>query len=310
MIDVSIIIVSYKSIDEILVNIESIKKNITSLNYEILVINNYVEDSWISAVLNKQNNVRVIEAKANLGFGRANNIGLEQAKGKYILFANPDIVFLSDIKKLIDTLERDPKIGLIGPTTYTSDYKILPSCGEYPCIKNFLSQHFFLNNMFPKIKWWGNLSMKYFDFKKTRQVDWISGAFMLGRKSTLELIGGFDKDFFMYSEDVDICWRLKKADFKIIFSDKARIIHKVGHAVQSKSINKAKFLVESSKVLWSKHYNPGTVKKLFIILCLGSFIRKVAWQVLNLTKISNSKNMILYYKTLISGSINYIKGCN
>lgn len=308
MIDVSIIIVSYKSIDEILANIESIKNNITSLSYEILVVNNYVEDSQLSVTLNEFEHVRVIEAKANLGFGRANNLGLKEARGKYILFANPDIIFLSDINELIYLLERDPCIGLIGPATFTVDRQVLPSCGEYPSIKNLVADNFFLNHLFPKIKWWGNFSMKYFDFKKTREVDWISGAFMLGKKTTFELIDGFDKDFFMYSEDVDLCWRLKKAGFKIVFSDKASIIHNVGHAVENKSINKARFILESSEVLWRKHYNPHTVKKLFVILCLGSILRKVAWQVLNLIRKTNNKNMINYYKTIISGSKDYIKG--
>lgn len=308
MIDVSIIIVSYNSLDEILDNIQSAKRNIASLNYEILVVNNYIGDCRLSAALKVYDEVTVIEAKANLGFGRANNLGLEQAKGKYILFANPDVIFLSDIKELTDALERDPQIGFIGPVTYTGDGRILPSCGEYPSIKNFLSHNLFLNSLFPKIKWWGNFSMKYFDFKETREVDWISGAFMLGRKAAIEQIGGFDKDFFMYGEDIDICWRMRKAGFKIVFSDKASIIHSVGHAVQSKSINKAKFLVESSRVLWGKHYSPGTVKKLFVILYLGSLIRKVAWQLLNLTRISKRENMSLYYETLTSGCKNYIKG--
>lgn len=308
MIDVSIIIVSYNSIDEILLNIQSLKENITSLSYEIIIVNNYVKDCKISAALKKYDNVTIIEPKSNLGFGKANNLGLEQAKGKYILFVNPDVIFLTDINPLTDILETDPQIGLIGPVTYNGDGKILPSCGEYPAIKNFLSYHFFLNHLFPRIKWWGNLPMKYFDFKDTREVDWISGAFMLGRKSTLKQIGGFDKDFFMYSEDIDICWRLKKLGFKIIFSDKANIIHNMGHSVKSKSITKAKLLVESNRILWGKHYNSKTVKKLFVILCLGSIIRKIGWQVLNLIRISKGKNMSIYYKMIISESINCIKG--
>lgn len=308
MIDVSIIIVSYKSMDEILVNIQSIRNNITSCSYEILVVNNYVQDWQLSVALNALQHVRVIEAGENLGFGRANNLGLKQARGRYILFANPDIEFLSDIGALVEALEKDPCIGLIGPATYTADRRILPSCGEYPGVRNTFACQFFLNHLFPKIQWWGNYAMKYFDFKATRQVDWISGAFMLGRKTTLERIGGFDPDFFMYSEDVDICWRLKKAGFTIVFSDKASIIHYVGHAVESKSINKARFLLESSEVLWRKHYKPRTVRILFAILCMGSVLRKVGWQVVNLLRKSKNKNMIPYYKTLIAGSINYMKG--
>jgi len=251
--------------------------------------------------------VTVIESKANLGFGRANNLGLEQAKGRYVLFVNPDVIFLSDIKHLTDCLENDMEIGLIGPVTYNSDGKIIPSCGEYPSIKNYLAHNLFFNNLFPRIKWWGNLAMKHFNFRNTREVDWISGAFMLGRISTLMKIGGFDKDFFMYNEDIDICWRLKKMGFRIIFNNKASIIHYVGHSVKNKSINKVKLFVESNRILWGKHYSLKTVKVLFVILCLGSFIRKIVWKV-NLIKIpSERKNMSSYYNAIISESMNYLK---
>ena len=152
--------------------------------------------------------------------------------------------------------------------------------------------------------------MKYFDFKDTREVDWVSGAFMLGRKSTFEQIGGFDKDFFMYCEDIEICWRLNKEGYKVLFSDKARIIHSVGHTVHNKSIVKAKMLVESSGILWNKHYDFRTVKKLFVILCIGSMIRKIVWQVLALARISKSDNMGAYYKAIISESLNYLKDGN
>lgn len=305
--DVSIIIVSYNSRDEIIVNIESIKKKIVCLNYEILIVNNDAKDTQLSTIFEGDDSIRIIEAEQNLGFGRANNLGLEQAKGKYILFVNPDVIFLSDIDQLINALERDPEIGIMGAATFNDRHQVLPSCGEYPSIKNFLSESLFLNHLFPKIKWWGNFSMKYFDFKGTREVDWVSGAFMLGRKSTLMKISGFDKDFFMYGEDIDICWRLKKAGFKIVFSDKASIIHTVGHTVQNKSAKKAKFIVESSRVLWGKHYNAGTVKKLFSILCFGSIVRGIGWGMLSLTNLSKRKKMIAYYDTIISESINYIK---
>jgi GT2 family glycosyltransferase len=310
MIDVSIIIVSYNSVDEILANINSIQENILSLTYEILVVNNCAKDRKLAAMLKDYEHVKVIEAGANLGFGRANNLGFGQSKGQYILFVNPDVLFLSDIDQLTGLLEADSGIGLIGPSTYNGDGKILPSCGEYPGIRNLFSYNFFLNNLFPRIKWWGNFPMKYFDFTGTREVDWVSGAFMLGRKSTFKRIGGFDKDFFMYGEDIDICWRLKKAGFRVFFSDKARIIHNAGHSTRNKSGTKARLTAESSRILWNKHYSREIVKKLFMILCLGSLLRKIFWQVLNLTGISKKGNMSLYYQTLASESMKYLREQN
>ncbi|HEX2945830.1 MAG TPA: glycosyltransferase family 2 protein [Clostridia bacterium] len=307
MTDVSIIIVSYKSVNEILANIDSIKRNIRTLKYEILVVNNYAVDKGLSDALKNYGDVTVIEAGSNLGFGRANNLGLEAAKGRFVLFVNPDVIFLSDIDRLTEVLENDRDIGLIGPITYDGKGRIMPSCGEYPSVKNFLSFNLFFNNLFPKVKWWGNFSMKYFDFNETRDVDWISGAFMLGRKSVLKRIGGFDKDFFMYNEDIDICWRLKKSGFKVVFSDKASIIHNVGHAARNKSVAKAKMIAESNGVLWNKHYSQETVKKLTVILCLGSFIRKTGWKLLSLMKKTGRKNMSEYYDTLITESLNYLK---
>jgi GT2 family glycosyltransferase len=308
MIDVSIIMVSFNSLNEIIENIASIRKNITSLNYEIIIVNNYAQDHNLSIALKNYDHVKVIEAGSNLGFGRANNLGLALARGKYVLFVNPDVIFLSDINQLTDILDHDPEVGLIGPITYDGKGKLLSSCGEYPNVKNFLSHNLFLNNLFPRIKYWGNFSMKYFDFKGRKEVDWISGAFMLGRKSTLDRIGGFDEDFFMYCEDVDICWRLKENSYKVIFCDKASIIHKAGHSIQNRSLDKAKMIAESSRILWSKHYDYKIVRRLFLILCIGSFIRNIGWSILNIIAKSKQKN--LYYKTLVSESIKYIKGVN
>jgi GT2 family glycosyltransferase len=252
--------------------------------------------------------MQLIDPGANLGFGKANNIGLGLSTGRYILFVNPDVIFLTDIIELVDQLKKDLQIGIIGPLTYRNDCDILPSCGEFPTVRNYFSQSIFLNNIFPRIRWWGNFAMRYFCFKGTREVDWLSGAFMLGRKEVFDKINGFDEDFFMYCEDIDICWRLKKLGFKIIFCDKVSIIHTSGHSVQNMSVSKAKLIAESSGILWSKHYSSGTVKKLFAILCLGSILRKIIWLLLNLIKISKRRDMSAYYKTIISESINYLKG--
>lgn len=249
MVELSIIIVSYNSYNEICANVESIFKWFRSFTFEIIIVNNYLGDAQLYKLADADNIVRIIESSSNLGFAKANNIGLREAKGKYILFLNPDTIMLSDINALLVLLETDDKIGLIGPLVKNCDLTLLPSCGEYPTIKNWLSSNLFLNKLFPKVKFWGNLPMGYFKYRGIEEVDWISGAFMLGRKDMIDRIGGFDESFFMFCEDVDICWRINKAGYKIIFYDQASIIHLVGHSAKKRSAAKAKMMVDSSFIL-------------------------------------------------------------
>lgn len=307
MVELSIIIVSYNSYNEIAANIESIFNWLKSFTFEIIIVNNYAGDAQLYKLADADNTVRIIESGANLGFAKANNIGVHEAKGEFILFLNPDTLMLSDINALLVLLKTDDKIGLIGPLVKNRDLTLLPSCGEYPTIKNWLSSNLFLNKLFPKVRFWGNLPMGYFKYRGIEEVDWISGAFMLGRKDVINRIGGFDESFFMFCEDIDICWRMNKAGYKIIFSDQAGIIHLVGHSVKKKSAAKAKMMVDSLSILLRKFYNSDYAKKMFIILFTGSVIRKLLCRLMYIVGINRNNSMINYYDTVISETSKYIK---
>lgn len=307
MVELSIIIVSYNSYDDIKTNINSIIEKIKAFTYEVIIVNNFINDEKVNEFEMQNSFVKIIHAGSNLGFSKANNLGLQYAKGKYILFLNPDVILLSDIDKLVERIDNNPNIGLIGPLTRRADMTILPSCGQFPTIKNWISYNFFLNKIFPKVKVWGNYAMKHFSFKGLEEVDWISGAFILGKKDLITDIGGFDERFFMYGEDVDICWKIHKRDLKVVFSDEASIIHTVGHSVKKRSINKAKLMVNGFYILWMKYYRKSDVKSLLRILYIGSIIRKIAWKLVNIVKRDKDNGSIEYYSTVIDETLKYYK---
>ncbi len=206
--------------------------------------------------------VRLILNKENVGFGRANNQGIEIAKGKYILFLNSDtIVKEKSLQNLIGFLNKNEKIGILGAKLILKDGSIQPwAIGYNPNILKALLEKplGFLGKYFAHNKWFKNLSypftLRFWEHDKIKEIDWVTGAALLIRKSVLNKIGGFDPSFFLYFEDVDLCFRARKAGYKVLFYPEAEIIHFGGGSITSSSKQK-EIYYQSQKYFYKKHYS-------------------------------------------------------
>lgn len=217
-------IVNYNSRGNLDVCLRSIKENICGdKDIQIVVVNNDKEP-----LANSINGIKpeIIEKNENIGFGKAHNLGIQAAKGEYVLFLNPDAKLLRDtVGKLVEALQADEKIGIIGPV-HIGERGI----AEEEC---FGKKKTPLSTIGAKIIRAKNKALSGDIF----ETDWVSGGAMMTRRCLFSEVGGFDENYFMYFEDVDFCLRIKKRGWKVAVHSGAKIFHKSG---QSFSDNKRK----------------------------------------------------------------------
>ncbi|HBB37324.1 MAG: hypothetical protein UX02_C0001G0222 [Candidatus Moranbacteria bacterium GW2011_GWC1_45_18] len=234
-------IVNYNSRDNLHACLRSIRENIPEqINLQIIVINN---DKEKLEVYSEESRVELIEKNENIGFGKAHNIGSQAAKGKYVLFLNPDTkLFPSAVEKLLSVFSKDEKIGIVGPV-HMGENDI--SEEEY-----FGWQRTPLSVIRAKI--WRKRQPIPNDVFET---DWVSGGALMAKKDLFLDLGGFDGNYFMYFEDVDLCLQAKKKGWKIVVHPEAKIFHKSG---QSFSCNrkKKKYYYDSQAYYIKKNFGP------------------------------------------------------
>jgi GT2 family glycosyltransferase len=230
--DLSIIIVNYKSQEKVLKCLESIAKaELGDLSYEIIVVDNASGDD-LSMIAAAYPEVKIIKSEKNLGMGGGNNFGAKNSQGKFILILNPDTAILDDaLVKLHHYLKEHEKIGIVGPKLLNTDGSLQYSCLRFPKIYTPILRRTFFGELAPRQL--DYFLMKDFDHASDRSVDWLMGSCLLVRREILEKDGYlFDEKYFMYFEDTDLCRRVRqKHGLDVVYLPEAVVIH--DHARQS-----------------------------------------------------------------------------
>jgi GT2 family glycosyltransferase len=230
--DLSIIIVNWNSGKLVYECIKSINDNTKSINYEIIVVDNNSADKSYLDLVGKEENVRLIYSSENLGFSRGNNLGAKNAKGEYILCLNPDTIILKDaITKSLTYIKQQKGDNLIGIRLLNKGRTLqISSCKFFNCISYFFGTFTMSNKM----------------HYKNHETDWVMGAFMLLPRSLYFKISGFNESYFMYSEDLELCYRVKQIGGKVLFFNEAQIIHLYNQSGKKKWNNKRNRIVTES----------------------------------------------------------------
>jgi len=276
--DLSIIIISYNTkkitkdcLDSML---KSLKKS--TLNYEIIVIDNHSIDRSLQLLReysSNYSNIRIIENKENLGFGKANNQGVKIAKSDYILFLNSDILVLNDaIEKLYNFYRQNENmINFLGSKLLNKDMTSQPSCGPFYTLSIVFGWIFLRGDLWNLTRYSPN---------ELKEVDWISGACVMTKKIYLKNINGFDENIFMYIDEIDLLYRAKIKGYRVFFYPEARFIH-----LGSASSGKRKFpVIQAYRGLlyfYKKHYSYSSLLLLKIMLKLKASIGLVIGQIFN-----------------------------
>ena len=268
-VDLSIIVISYNTKQITKDCLESIIKSLknSSINYEIIVIDNISNDDSLEMLRkysNKYSNIELIENKENVGFGRANNQGVRVAKSEYIFFLNSDIVVLEDaIEKLYNFYKQnEKKINFLGGKLLNKDMSLQPSSAPFYTLPVIFAA------LFLRGDYWG---LTRNSPKTLKETDWVSGACILTKKKYFNKISGFDERVFMYMDEVDLLYRAKKNGMRVFFYPEAKFIH-LGSASSGGKTYPILQVFNGLMFFYEKHYSKAELFLLKIMLKLKALI--------------------------------------
>jgi len=245
-IDISVIILEYKSLEDLAPAIDSIKSGLASFNHEIIISSNSCyEDEKKEALKLSFPDIIWLFNKDNKGFAYGMNQGLKKARGKYMITMNSDVKILSGFQDMFHCINTDDLIGIVGPQIINNDGIIQDS------FRTFLNPWSFLRRQLRRVFNRSDGLEKKLKPDQTQQIDWLSGAFLMTRKESYIKTGGMDENYFMYAEDMDWCYRTKLEGYKIIYFPGMQICYEGSRKARKLSIYTWVF-IRSHFVFWNK----------------------------------------------------------
>lgn len=235
--DISVIIVNYKTVSLILDCLESIYIQTSGIDFEIIVVDNNSGDNFQEIIHNKYSDVICLPLVSNVGFGRANNEGLRLAKGRNILFLNPDTRLLNNALKILsDYMDSHPNVGVCGGNLF--DANMCPMHSYRMLLPGILYElNGLLHSLIDKVLWGRNAQFNHTE--TPLEVGYITGADMMVRCSVLDKVGSFSPEFFMYYEETELTYRIIHAGYAIVSIPSAKIQHLEGQSFRDEiQINK------------------------------------------------------------------------
>jgi hypothetical protein len=229
--DVSIIIVSWNTRAVLKNCLDSIYQKTRGVSFEVIVIDNASVDRSAEMVKREFPGAILIENCQNRGFAAANNQGMAVATGRYILLLNSDTLVMDQtITETVFFADYNPEAAVVGCRVLNKDGTLQPSCFMFPSIGNMLLSSSYLYKLFHRSHFFGREGMTWWDRDDMREVDVVTGCFMLARSEAIRQVGVMDERFFMYGEETDWCYRFKKAGWKILFTPAVEIVHLGGQS--------------------------------------------------------------------------------
>ncbi|MFN2608243.1 MAG: glycosyltransferase family 2 protein [Acidimicrobiales bacterium] len=223
--DVAAIVVNYNTRDHLLRCVASLRAEGVG---DVVVVDNDSADGSDAALAGADPAATFLPTGANLGFGRAANRGVGATTAPLVLILNPDaVVCPGAVAALVAALGADPSLAVVGPRVDNPDGSRYPSVRRFPDLGVALG-HAFVGLVCPDNRFSRRYKMLDADCDRPGDVDWVSGTCLLARRGAFEAVGGFDEAYFMYVEDVDLCWRLGRAGWRVGYVPEARVVHTVG----------------------------------------------------------------------------------
>lgn len=208
--------------------IEALKRSKCDFPFEIIVVDNDSRDESLDYLkeMHKKGEITLVHAGANLGYGRANNLGARYAKGKYLLVLNPDVSVEPDtLRKMVDYMDAHPGIGILGPQLYFFNGQIQDSCRRFMRPMDLVIKRTPLQRFKALKKRVDEYTMVDFDRRSVREVDLVTGACFMSPKAVFDKVGGFDERYFLFMEDADLCRKMREAGHKVVYFPGARVLH-------------------------------------------------------------------------------------
>jgi len=237
----SIIIVSWNVLELLSSCLASIERGRGSLKIELIVVDSASADGTSQMVAKRFPWVNLIACSENVGFPRGNNLGMAAANGRYLLLLNPDTELVGDaLQTMVAYLDTHPQVGLLGPQLLNSDGSVQSSRRRFPTMTTAFFESTWLQPIAPN-SILDSYYMRDVADDETAVADWVMGACMMLRREVMAQVGGMDEAYFMYSEELDYCRRIKEEGHQIIYLPTAQVVHHFGksseQAVTTRHIN-------------------------------------------------------------------------
>jgi len=257
MIDLSVIIVSWNVADLLAACLISLYADLGSLCIEVIVVDSASTDQTLALLRERFPQVTVLPQTENIGYTRANNLGLAQAQGRHLLLLNPDTEIIGDaLAQIVAYLDANPAVGIVGPYTHNTDGSYQSSRRRFPTLATAFFESTWLQALAPK----SILDRFYVNDAppdQTLDVDWVQGSALMIRREVYAQIGGLDEGYVMYSEELDWCRRAKNAGWRVVYLAQAHIVHHGGKS-SDQVVARRHILFQQSKLRYFRKYH-GTV---------------------------------------------------
>lgn len=251
--DLSICIVNWNVKELLKACLNSIYTNTKDISFEVTVVDNNSSDGSTEMIKNDFPQVKLIENSFNAGFTKANNQAIKIAQGNYIMILNPDTEVIDNaLNKMVRFMESRRDCGALGCKLLNTDGSLQRSCRMFPSLEAMLYSSLFLDSLLPKSRLFGKYFMTWWDFNETREVDQPMGSALMLKKEVIDKVGLFDENIFIWFDEVDLCYRIKKAGWKIYFTPEAQIKH---HLSQSFRQWKSVPQMIKGAITWRKSRN-------------------------------------------------------
>lgn len=246
--DLSVIIITYKERELLRQCLQSVFDSRTDFRFEVIVTDSNSQDGSVEMVRAEFPQAKILDNQKNLGFSKGNNVAIKQAAGRLILLLNADTTVRPDTLDLsVKYMHAHPGVGALGAKVILSNGQLDQACRrKFPNPWNSFLRLFGFRSFSDY-----NISAP---IDQEVEVDAIMGAYFLVRKSVIDQIGLLDEEFFMYGEDLDYCWRIKQAGYKIVYYPQAEITHYKYGASKSVPFQAIKWAHTAMKIFYRKHY--------------------------------------------------------
>jgi GT2 family glycosyltransferase len=263
--ELSIIIVNYNTRDLLRDCLHSIYSSQGGFHYEVIVVDNCSPDDSVEMVQQEFPQAKLIASEINRGYAYANNLGFRQARGHYLLLLNPDTVLPpAALQGMLDFMEEHPDAGVAGPKLVLADGSLdLASRRSFPTLDVAFYRLVGLSKRYPNSPRYNRYNLGYLDPNQVAEVDSVVGAFMCIRREALDQAGLFDERFFMYAEDIDLCYRIKvDHGWKVYYNPAVVVTH---YKAQSTRKRFARMTIEFYRAMWLFHKKHFARRTFFLI---------------------------------------------
>ncbi|TSC90491.1 MAG: Glycosyl transferase family 2 [Microgenomates group bacterium Gr01-1014_5] len=295
--EISIIILSYNTKKLTRACINSVLKFSKSVQFEIIVVDNGSTDGSLEWLV-RESNIKLIENKENLGFSKGNNLGIKAAKGKYILLLNSDTELVEDsLLKMTRWMDIHPSAAVATCMLKNPNGSTQATGGFFPTLPRILLWSTFLDDL-PLVNKLGiyhphvdSIFGNYYE--REHKLDWVTGAFFLMRREIIEKIGVLDEDFFMYVEELEYCYRIKKAGWEVFYTPITKIIHIGGASGIRENATLGEF--NNLRLFYSKHKSFFEQVLLILLLKVAAFLRIIVFGLI----LGRKEAVKIYAKALV-----------